>query len=67
MMKEDGDSKVGVGATDDGVTRTWSFSKGDGGPSAFGFGGEPLDEILQSFMGRRGQRTRRRGFLFTQV
>ena len=38
-----------------GDTRTWSFSKGDGGPSAFGFGGEPLDEILQGFMGRRGR------------
>ena len=39
----------------DGFTRTWSFSRGDGGPSGFGFGGEPLDEILQSFMGRRGR------------
>lgn len=38
----------------DGFTRSWSFSSGDGGPSGFGFGGEPLDEILQGILGRRG-------------
>ena len=38
----------------DGFTRTWSFSSGVGGPSGFGFGGEPLDEILQGVLGRRG-------------
>ncbi len=38
----------------DGFTRTWSFSTGEAGPSGFGFGGEPLDEILQGILGRRG-------------
>ena len=38
----------------DGFTRTWSFSTGDVGPSGFGFGGEPLDDILQGILGRRG-------------
>ncbi len=38
----------------DGFTRTWSFSTGEGGPSGFGFGGEPLDDILQGILGRRG-------------
>ena len=38
----------------DGFTRTWSYSTGEGGPSGFGFGGEPLDEILQGILGRRG-------------
>ena len=47
--------KGGGRGNGDGTTRRWSFSTGDGGPSAFGFGGEPLDEILQSFMGRRGR------------
>ena len=47
--------KGGGRGNGDGITRRWSFSTGDGGPSAFGFGGEPLDEILQSFMGRRGR------------
>ena len=38
----------------DGFTRTWSFSSGEGGPSGFGFGGEPLDDILKGILGRRG-------------
>ena len=46
----------GSGRPGGGYSRTWSFSTGDGGPAAFGFGGEPLDEILQGFLGRRGRR-----------
>ncbi len=37
----------------DGFARAWSFSTGEDGP--FAFGGEPLDEILQGFLGRRAK------------
>lgn len=45
----------------DGSAGAWSFFTGDGGPSAFGSGGEPLDEILQGFLGRRGRSSARAG------
>ena len=38
----------------DRFTRTRTYSTGGAGPSGFGFGGEPLDEILQGILGRRG-------------
>ena len=38
----------------EGFGRTWSFSPGDEGMPGFGFGGEPLDDILQGILGRRG-------------